>query len=209
MTGRHKWAAVSENTEFMSLIKKSGAPSMGSLARACILFILAALLAGCQAFSRQHAGSEPASEVKKTNLTAQAQIVEDEAMLKGSQAVIGGTVRNISDTKLERLGLEIELRRRSDGSAEARQVSLTPDTLAPGEEGRYALSVSSREWGNARILRLRSGAHDADIVYQSVPGAKRPLERIPDRLPKVVVVPRSKPKGEEFINTPDNPEKIR
>lgn len=210
MTGIHERVEAREKTDFSSRAIKSVAPEMRKAGGVCALFMLAALLAGCQAFSRQHAGSQPAaSELKTTNRTAQAQIVEDEPMLKGSQAVIGGAVRNLSDGKLEGLSIELELRRRTDGSTEVRQASLAPDTLAPGEEGRYALSVPSREWGNARILRLKSSALAADIVYQSVPGAKRPPERIPDRQTKMVVVPRSKPKGEEFINTPDNPEKIK
>ena len=104
--------------------------------------------------------------------------------------------------------MEIELHRRSDGSTEVRQVPLVPDTLAPGAEGRYVLSVTSHDWGNARILRLRSDVLATDIVYQTVPGAKRPPERIPERQPKVVVVPRPKPHGDDFINSPDNPEKI-
>jgi hypothetical protein len=39
-------------------------------------------------------------------------------------------------------------------------------------------------------------------------GARREPERLPQGKPKIVVVPRPRPKGEEFINTPDNPTRI-
>ncbi len=205
----HESVRVYENTLSTLHFLKSGMPQRSLPTRFFAVCVAALLLAGCQASSPQNARhNQEAPQTGKSDITAQAQIFEDEAMLKGSQAVIGGTVRNISESKFEGLDVEIELIRRRGGGTEARRVALTPSALAPGEEGRYALTVPSREWGNARILRLHSATLSADIVYRTAPGAKRPPERIADRQPTIVVVPRPKRQGEEFINTPDNPEKI-
>src|SRR5688500_1510149 len=46
----------------------------------------------------------------------EANIIVDEAMLAKPYAIIGGAVENIGSQKLDKLSVEIELRRRADGS---------------------------------------------------------------------------------------------
>ncbi|HVF48761.1 MAG TPA: hypothetical protein VNA19_01665 [Pyrinomonadaceae bacterium] len=140
---------------------------------------------------------------------AEAQVYEDEAMLKGSRAVVGGTVENVSGTNLEELSVEIELKRRKDGAQETRSVQVEPQNLAPGERGRYALTVT-RDWNSARLVRLKSGTRGggATIAYSTARGALRPPEKPPEPKTKVVVVPRPRPKGEEFINTPETADRV-
>jgi hypothetical protein len=58
------------------------------------------------------------------------------------------------------------------------------------------------------VSKLNSGGRAEAVAFKSAVGARRPAERLPQGSPKVVVVPRPKPKGEEFINTPDNPTRI-
>lgn len=177
-----------------------------------LVFCVAAVaLAGCQNSSGSQAREEAKTlenrePEKKSPPPVEAQIFEDEAMLKGSQAVVGGKVQNVSGSKLVGLAVEIELKQRQGGKTETRTAQVQPQELAPGEEGRYSLTVS-REWNSARLLRLRSATRDSDIAYNSARGARRPPERIETKT-KVIVVPRPKPKGEEFINTPDNPEHV-
>jgi hypothetical protein len=181
---------------------------------ACALAVAAALLVGYRFLrARQLAGvraaqqAEPAAKVVSP---PEAQIFEDEARLKGSQALITGTVRNISEKRLEALSLELELKRRdNEQNVERRKISLQPADLAPGEEGRYSLSLPSSEWSGARLLNLNSERRAESIAFKSAVGARRPPERLPQST-KVVVVPRPKPKGggEEFINTPDDPIRI-
>ena len=127
-------------------------------------------------------------------------------MLKGSQAIIGGTVQNISDSDFKGLTVEIELKRRQDATTETRRVEVEPQRLAPGEKGRYSLTVS-REWSSARLVRLSSAAEGTQIAYVSERGALRPPERIENKT-KVVVIPRPRPKGEEFINTPETADRV-
>jgi hypothetical protein len=147
-------------------------------------------------------------EAKEVAPVADAQVYEDEAMLKGSKAIIGGTVENISGVNLEGLSAELELRRRSDDVKETQIVEIKPQNLAPGEKGRYLLTIT-REWNVARLVRLRSSKRTGDIAYNTTRGALRPPEKTPEAKPKVVVVvPRPRPKGEEFINTPETADRV-
>ena len=150
------------------------------------------------AVERKEAPAQPAP--------AEAQVYEDEAMLRGSQAVIGGTVENVGGRRLEDLLVVLELRRRDGGQNETRELPLTPDDLGPGERGRYSITLPTREWSSARVLRLRSGGAAEELAFRSARGALRPHEKPPEG--KVVVVPRPRSKGEEFINSPDNPDAI-
>jgi hypothetical protein len=180
---------------------------------ACALAVAAALLAGYRFMrARQLAGVRAAQQAEpeaKVAAPPEAQIFEDEARLKGSQAVISGTIRNISERRLEGLSLEMELKRRDNPqAAERRKVNVAPADLAPGEEGRYSLSLPSSEWSGARVLNLNSVGRAEAIAFKSAVGARRPPERLPQGSPKVIVVPRPRPKGEEFINTPDDPIRV-
>ncbi len=179
----------------------------------CALAVTVALFFGYRFFrARQLARVRAAQQTEQAAKIAappEAQIFEDEARLKGSQALITGTVRNISDKRLEAISLEMELKRRSNPQAsERRQVAVEPGSLAPGEEGRYSLSLSPAEWSGARVSTLKSEGRSEPIAFKTSVGARRPPERLPQGSPKVVVVPRPRPKGEEFINTPDNPVRV-
>jgi hypothetical protein len=180
---------------------------------ACALAVAAALLVGYRYLRARQLASVRAAQQAETDSKVvappEAQIFEDEARLKGSEALITGTIRNISDKRLEALSLEMELKRRGNAQAvERRKVNVEPADLAPGEEGRYSLSLPSSEWSGARLLNLNSERRTEAIAFQSAVGARRPPDRLPQGSPKVVIVPRPKPKGEEFINTPDNPTRI-
>ncbi|MDQ3649549.1 MAG: hypothetical protein M3458_04570 [Acidobacteriota bacterium] len=169
-------------------------------------------LSGCQ-FADSSASKSPpkpsrAAPSRDETESAEVRILEDEAMLRGSQAIIGGAVQNTSAKKLEALKVELELTRRRDDSSEIRVVELKPQNLAPGEQGRYAVTLASHEWAAARVARLLD-ANNVAISFKSEPGAKRPLERIGNG--KIVGEPAPRPKtrgSDEFINTPDNPSKI-
>lgn len=175
-----------------------------------LLVSAAVCLGGCQAqrgeSSAAGAKAEPATEKKSQQI--EARITEDEARLKGSEALLAGTIENVTQSELTNLDLEIELKHRNEESTETRTVKVEPARLAPGEVGRYALTVS-REWGSARVLRLRGGPRGDELAFTSRRGALRPPERTPDRRPEVMTVQRPRPKGEEFINTPETAEPIR
>jgi hypothetical protein len=179
---------------------------------ACALAVAVALLVGYRALRGRQLervrAAQPAAQPAKLNAPPEAQIFEDEARLKGADAVITGTIRNISDKKLEDLSVEMELKRRTAQDTERRQVNIEPASLDPGAEGRYSLNLRSAEWGGARVLSLNSARRPETIAFKSAVGARRPAERLPQGNPKIVVVPRPRPKGEEFINTPDTPVRI-
>jgi len=127
--------------------------------------------------------------------------------LKGSQAVIGGTIQNISNQTLTDLFIEIELTGRDDGGKVLKEMQVTPASIPPGEAGSYSLTISNREWSASKIVRLRSRVQAEELAFNSLPGAKRPPERTPEG--KTIIVQRPKPKGEEFINSPDDADPIR
>ena len=149
------------------------------------------------------------AEAEKANETAPpvAQIFQDEVRLAaGGQAVVGGTVRNISAEKLEGLSVEIELKGRTGGGTQVRQVSVEPRDLQPGEEGKYSLQIVPKDWSGVRVARLLSEARGGEVPFKPELGARRPAEGRPS--PKVVVEPRPRQKGDDFINTPDKPIRI-
>ena len=135
-----------------------------------------------------------------------AQIFQDEVRLAGGQAEVGGKVRNISDEKLEGLSVEIELMSRTGDAKEVRQVSVEPRDLPPGQEGKYSLQIAPKAWSGVSVARLLSAARGGEVAFKPEVGARRPTEGRPS--PKVVVEPRPRQKGDDFINTPDTPVRI-
>lgn len=195
---------------------EADAPKSSSLIKlgavACALLLTVSLLFG-YLFLRQRHNRRIEAE-KQAQLAAQqvsppiAHIKENEARLRGSEAILSGTISNISNEKIENLSLEFELKRRGRGGMELRTIAVTPPNLNPGEEGHYSFAIASKDWSSARIVHLRDASGRSDIAFKTSLGEKRPAERTPQN-PKVVVVPRPKPKGEGFINTPDNPIRIK
>ncbi|HEX5707303.1 MAG TPA: hypothetical protein VFX96_08405, partial [Pyrinomonadaceae bacterium] len=70
--------------------------------------------------------SQAANPPAKVVRTYQAVIFEDEAMLRGSAAVVGGKVENVSGAELKDLYVEMRLVRRGGGEAVVREVELKP-----------------------------------------------------------------------------------
>lgn len=183
-----------------------------------LIFILVTVMfiaGGCHRATRSEGKSvQPPAEPRRGAANREAErvevhVYEDEAMLRGTQAVIGGTIKNDSGATLESLSVELELQRRDRETIEHRKVSVAPSALAPGAQGRYQIALPVRDWSGARVLRVRSEMRDADIAFASSPGARRPPERPPQiRVNSSSPAPRQKPQGEEFINTPDNPSNI-
>lgn len=136
---------------------------------------------------------------------SQALILIDDALLQGSKTVLGGTVRNTSAQKLGPLVVELELKRRKDGGAEKKLVALEPAQLEPQQEGHYSLEVKTHEYGSARVTALKGDGASLPLPYTTAPGRKRPLERIES---KTITVDKRRAKGDEFLNSPDNPARV-
>src|SRR4051794_20487486 len=91
-----------------------------SIAIVFALGLTGALLLGYLVLRKRHAERLRAEQAAKTQAvkpapSPQIQLFVDDAMIKGSQAVLGGTVLNISGEKLSDLAIELELKRRKDG----------------------------------------------------------------------------------------------
>ena len=176
----------------------------GALRPALTLTLLPLLiLAGCQ--------KAPDARLQKTAQATptprpepEANVFVDEAMLARPYAIIGGAVQNVGDAKLEKLSVEIELRRRADSGVETREVGVVPADLEPGQQGKFSLKVLSEEWSGSRVVGVKSGARTQEVAFQSLPGAKRPPEKIKGNV-NVVKTPSKKRSGDDFINTPDTP----
>jgi hypothetical protein len=172
--------------------------------------LAAALLLGFLFLRKRHedqlSAAKRAEQAALVSAPPQAQIFQDEVKLKGSEALVGGTVKNISGASLEGLVVEIALKARSTQAFEKRSVALAPGSLNPGEEGKYALRISASEWSGAQVVRLRSETRNTDVPFKPELGEKRPAEKPPAA--KVIIEQRPRRKGDDFINTPDAPIKI-
>jgi hypothetical protein len=174
-----------------------------------VSFLSLCVLAGCQKTIDVSKSAEPSgaktAQTRPDAPTPEANIYIDEAMLAKPYAIIGGAVENIGVQRLEKLSVEIELRRREDGSIERREVSVEPADLEPGRQGKFSLKVLSEEWSGSRVVKLRSGSREPqEVAFKPQPGAKRPPEKIK---PNVVIVktPTQKKGNSDFINTPETP----
>ncbi|HEX8175235.1 MAG TPA: hypothetical protein VF543_08955 [Pyrinomonadaceae bacterium] len=194
---------------------RSRSPLFFVIAFATAFALTAALVGGyfylrsrhtAQTLAVQQQSAAPAKPVIQPDI----KIFEDQAMIKGAQVIIGGTVENISKATLSDLSLELELTRRVDGSTESRMLALTPKNLAPGEQGKYSLTVFSRDFKRARVVRVKSGASGNELAFTSLPGSQRPAGP-PQQSNKTIIVNRPTPRdgNGDFINTPDNPTTIR
>ena len=134
-----------------------------------------------------------------------AHVVVDEPTLEKGFTVIGGMVKNTSDRDLSDVFIIIEMRRRKDSGLEEVALPVSPPVLAPQSEGVYSLKAAAQDYASIRLAGVKAAPQSTAIVYSSSQGKKRPPERFE---PKVVVVKRSGKPG-EFINTPDNPGRIR
>lgn len=188
-------------------------PAAILIAVACLI-VVALIAASYFIFFRQPAQSPAAQEQSKRDAPAaastEAQIFEDEPVIKGSDAVVGGRVRNISREPLRDLSLELELKRRSDGSSETRTVTVEPNDLAPGAEGKYSISLPREGFSQTQIKHLKSAARTAFVIFKTAPGAPRPREMPNEPPTRTITIQRPSPrsKSEEFINTPDSPTKV-
>lgn len=181
------------------------------LAGLAALVVTASVFAGYTLLRKRHAensGSLSSSQSASAANVAKppkALIIINEALLQGGKTTIGGSVRNTSAEKLEGLLVELELRRRNDGTMETRTVPLTPAQLESQEEGRYQLELKAQDYNSAKLVALKAGPNSLPVPYTTAQGQKRPPERFE---PKTIVVGKPAGKGGEFLNSPDNPARV-
>lgn len=170
------------------------------------LFVTACHFSSATRHAQESAESKPKPTSVAVTQSPEVQIFVDEAMLRKPYAILGGTLKNVGTQKLEDISIALELIRRADGNAERREVKVEPGDIPAGGSGRYSIKVLSEEWSGSRIVALQSSSVPREITFKTLPGARRPPEKI---MPVTRVVnegrPKPKSKGDEYINTPDNP----
>ena len=186
--------------------KRHGRPIIWITALVFAGVVTCALLFGYVSMHNRYAPQASVPQVK-TPPVPRAQVLQNELFLRDSQAVISGTVRNISTETLGNLSVKIELTR-LDETTEERTTVLVPSLLAPGEEGLYTLTLPARDWRAARVAAIRDGDDDQHVAFSAGVGAPRPSQAAPRR-PAVTQRPRQGNSNDEFFNTPDNPVVIR
>ena len=187
--------------------------SAAGMALLAAFILTLSALSGCQKTSVERppgdASAQKTAQTRPAAPAPEANIFADEAMMAKPYAIIGGAVENIGAQRLEKLSVEIELRRRADGSVERREVSVVPADLEPGGQGKFSLKVLSEEWSGSRVVGLRSGTRQPqEVAFRTQPGAKRPPEKIKPNVVTVKTPAQKRSDGSDFINTPDTPYKV-
>jgi hypothetical protein len=169
------------------------------------VLISALLLVGYGYLRKRHAERTAALEARAAvpKASPKALVLIDDAMMQGSKSLLGGSVRNISNEKLMDVSVELELKRRADGTPEKKLVTVDPDQLDPQQEGQYSLELKTQDYSAARVVGIKAGP--SLLAYSTGQGKKRPLERLES---KTIVVDKRPGKRSEFLNTQDNPARV-
>jgi hypothetical protein len=204
-------ATLIESVGLDSPIEENRSRGLTFIALICAVLITGLLFAGYAYLRKRHAQQTLAvtpatkADLAQTRGPAKAEILVDEALLEGDQTVIGGTVKNISHESLTHLLVDLELKRRKDATTQKVSVQVGPDELVPQQEGHYVLRLRSADYSSVRLVALRSGSDSALLAYTTLPGKKRPPERLEG---KTIIVSRPPPSKGTFLNTPDNPVRV-
>src|SRR5437660_7625389 len=106
------------------------------------ILITGGLLTGFLIWRKKHEEQLAVTQVAQTKaarpaLPAKVQVFMDDAIRKGPQVTISGTVQNISNEKLSNVKVDVALTHKKDGSNEPFTLAIEPQDLAPQESGRY------------------------------------------------------------------------
>jgi hypothetical protein len=175
------------------------------------VIVTALLIAGYSVLRKRHQQRVLAAEQALLTPSTEpkgppkVQILVDDALLKGDQSLLGGTVKNISSENLNDLSVNLELIRRKDGKTDKVSAPVDPSHLSPQQEGRYSLQLHAADYLSVRLAGLTSGNKPELLSYVAGPGQKRPPERLETR---TIIVPRPGSSKGGFLNTPDNPGRV-
>ena len=174
----------------------------------CAVLLTGAVFGGYIYLRKRHERQVAAAVALETTKKAapKVEVFVDDATINGKKTLLAGTIHNISNESLRNLAVEIQLRRRTGGGLEARTVTPEATELAPDGKTRYSLELLAADYVSATFSHVLAGDNGAQVAFKAFPGAARPPMEPP--APKTVTVSRPAPKGEEFINGPDNPGKV-
>ena len=173
----------------------------------CALLLTGTVLGGYLYLRKRHERQVAANlEVENKKKAPKVEVFVDDATVNGKTTLLGGTLHNISNERLRHVAVELQLRRRLGSGVETRAV--TPDTtdLPPDGKARYTLELPVQNYISVTFLRVIAGDDRAEVAFKALPGIPRPPLESPAA--KTVIVNRPTPRGEQFINTPNNPGKV-
>ena len=174
----------------------------------CALILTGALFGGYMFLRKRHE-RQLAAAAEATRTKARAPRVEvfvDEPTMDGKKTMLGGTLHNISGEALRNLSIELELRQRKGGQLETRTIPPEQTELEPDAKARYTVDLLVSDYSSARLVRIVGGDNRAEVPFKALPGTPRPPMEAPAS--KTVIVNRPVPRGEQFINTPNNPGRV-
>lgn len=198
---------ITESEHEEIFIEASESSGLKMVAAVSALVITALIFVGYAYLRKRQAQSNASLQqapIAQPKASPQALILVNQALIQGSNTLLGGTVRNISNDKLNSLSVELELKRRKDGTTEKKLVAVNPADIDPAQEGRYSLQLRAQEYASAKVIALHTGT-EATLPYTLAQGDKRPLERLDS---KTVIVDKPPGKRSEFLNSPDNPARV-
>jgi hypothetical protein len=173
----------------------------------CAVLLTSAVLGGYLYLRKRHERQvAAATEVENKKKAPKVEVFVDEATLNGKTTVLSGTLHNISNETLRNVAVELQLRRRSGGGVETRAVTPDPKDLPPDGKARYTLPLPVQDYISATFFRVIAGDDPVAVGFKALPGAARPPLETPAT--KVVIGKRPARRGEEFLNTPNNPGKV-
>ena len=173
----------------------------------CALVLTGAVFGGYLYLRKRHERQvAAAAAVENKKLPPKVEVFVDDATMNGKKTTLGGTIHNISNETLHNLAVELQLRKRVGSGVETRLVTPEATELPPDGQTRYSVEVLVADYISSTFLRVVSSDTQAAIPFKAFPGAARPPMESP--APKTIVIGRPAPKGEEFINTQNNPGKV-
>jgi hypothetical protein len=174
----------------------------------CAVLLTGALLGGYMALRKRHERQvAAAAEAEVKRKAPRVEVFVDDAMVNGDTTTLGGTVHNISKDNLQNIAVELQLRRRVGAGVDTRVIVPETTDLAPDAKTRYSVQVATQDYISATFLRVVGGADRAAVPFKARPGNAAPPMEPPAS--KTIVVDKTRPsRGDEFINTPNNPGRV-
>ena len=173
----------------------------------CAILLTTAVLGGYLWLRKRHERQvAAATQVEEQKKAPKIEVFVDDTTVQGKKALLSGTLHNISNEPVRGIAVELLLRRRVGAGVETRVIAPEVSELAPDAKTRYSLEVLVADYVSSTFLRVVSGENRAAVPFKALPGAARPPLETPAS--KTVIVNRPTPKGDEFINTPNNPGKV-
>ena len=174
----------------------------------CAVLLTGAVLGGYMGLRRRHERQvAAAAEAEIKRQAPRVEVFVDDALVNGKTTTLGGTVHNISTENLQNIAVQLQLRRRVGAGLDTKVVELETPDLAPDARAHYSIQVATEDYISATFSHVVSGADRAAVPFKALPGNPRPPLDAPGS--KTIIVDKRNPgKGDEFINTPNNPGRV-